>query len=74
MNEMRQGFLVVIRWVGENFAAFLPDIPGCVATGQTVEETFNNAKDSFEGFMAALPANERKQYFPQSEAWYIRTP
>ena len=32
-------FLVVIEDAGENFSAYSPDLPGCVATGATREET-----------------------------------
>jgi len=30
---------VVIENAGSNYSAYLPDLPGCVATGATVEET-----------------------------------
>lgn len=32
-------YLVVIERAGENFSAYVPDLPGCVATGATIEET-----------------------------------
>lgn len=32
-------FLVVIEDAGENFSAYSPDLPGCVATGATRDET-----------------------------------
>ena len=32
-------FLIVIETAGENFSAYSPDLPGCVATGATREET-----------------------------------
>jgi predicted RNase H-like HicB family nuclease len=31
-------FLVVIEKAGANFSAYSPDLPGCVATGDTREE------------------------------------
>jgi predicted RNase H-like HicB family nuclease len=31
-------FLVVIERTGENFSAYSPDLPGCIATGNTREE------------------------------------
>jgi predicted RNase H-like HicB family nuclease len=30
--------LIVIEKAGDNYSAFAPDLPGCVATGDTVEE------------------------------------
>jgi predicted RNase H-like HicB family nuclease len=32
-------FLVVIENAGANFSSYSPDLPGCVATGKTREET-----------------------------------
>ena len=32
-------FLIVIEDAGTNFSAFSPDLPGCIATGKTREET-----------------------------------
>jgi Uncharacterized conserved protein len=32
-------FLVVVEDAGNNFSAYSPDLPGCVATGSTREET-----------------------------------
>ncbi len=32
-------YTVVIEKAGENFSAHVPDLPGCVATGATIEAT-----------------------------------
>ena len=32
-------FLIVIENAGKNLSAYSPDLPGCVATGSTREET-----------------------------------
>ena len=32
-------FLIVIENAGSNFSAYSPDLPGCVAAGDTREET-----------------------------------
>ena len=37
MNMHR--FLIIIEDAGENYSAYSPDLPGCVATGATREET-----------------------------------
>jgi predicted RNase H-like HicB family nuclease len=36
---MRQRFTVVIERGAENDGAYVPDVPGCIATSATVEET-----------------------------------
>jgi predicted RNase H-like HicB family nuclease len=30
-------YAVVIEKAGDNYSAYVPDLPGCVATGETVE-------------------------------------
>jgi predicted RNase H-like HicB family nuclease len=31
-------YLVVIEKAGDNYGAYVPDLPGCIATGDTVAE------------------------------------
>ncbi|MBI4667511.1 MAG: type II toxin-antitoxin system HicB family antitoxin [Nitrospinae bacterium] len=32
-------YLIFIEKYGDSFSAFAPDLPGCVAVGETIEET-----------------------------------
>jgi predicted RNase H-like HicB family nuclease len=32
-------YAIVIEKAGNNFSGYVPDLPGCIATGSTVEET-----------------------------------
>jgi predicted RNase H-like HicB family nuclease len=32
-------YAIVIERAGNNFSGYVPDLPGCIATGATVEET-----------------------------------
>ena len=32
-------YLVIIEKANDNYFAYLPDVPGCIATGKTIEET-----------------------------------
>ncbi len=32
-------YTIIIEKAGDNFAAYAPDVPGCVAAADTVEET-----------------------------------
>ena len=38
--------LVVIEKVGNNYSAYVPDLPGCVACGDTLEETEQLIKEA----------------------------
>ena len=52
MNMHR--FLIVIEDAGENYSAYSPDLPGCVATGATREETERNMYEAIQLHIAGL--------------------
>jgi predicted RNase H-like HicB family nuclease len=39
-------YAVVIERAGSNYAAYVPDLPGCIATGATVEEARAKISDA----------------------------
>lgn len=41
-------FLIVIENAGANFSAYSPDLPGCVTTGKTREETEKNMYEAIQ--------------------------
>jgi len=43
-----QKFLIVIEKAKKNYSAYSPDLPGCIATGQTVEEVEKNIYEAIE--------------------------
>lgn len=47
-------FLVVIEKANNNFSAYSPDLPGCVATGSTHEEVEKNMYEAIEMHVQGL--------------------
>lgn len=45
---MKYRFLVVIEKANGNYSAYSPDLPGCIATGKTQEETARNMHEAIE--------------------------
>ena len=41
-------FLIIIEKAKGNYSAYCPDLPGCVATGKTREETERNMHEAVE--------------------------
>jgi predicted RNase H-like HicB family nuclease len=39
-------FLIVIEKAGKNYSAYSPNLPGCIATGKTGEETVERMHDA----------------------------
>ena len=57
-------YLIVIEKAGDNYSAYCPDLPGCIATGKTQEETERNMHEAvkihIEGMLEdkiAIPKN-----------------
>jgi len=47
-------FLVVIEKADGNYSAYAPDLPGCVATGITIEEVERNMHEAIEMHVRGL--------------------
>ena len=39
-------YLIIYEWTGSNYSAYAPDLPGCIACGDTREETEQLMKDA----------------------------
>jgi predicted RNase H-like HicB family nuclease len=53
-EEPAMTYVVVIEQAPQNYAAYVPDLPGCVATGQTVEEVTANIRQAIRWHLEAL--------------------
>jgi|tagenome__1003787_1003787.scaffolds.fasta_scaffold19930746_2 predicted RNase H-like HicB family nuclease len=47
-------FLIVIEKAENNYSAYLPDVPGCASTGNTIDETVQNIKEALEFHLEGL--------------------
>jgi len=50
-------YLVVFEWIGSNYSAYVPDLPGCITTGKTLEETEVNIKEAIALYLDTLKAD-----------------
>ena len=64
-------FLVVIEKADGNYSAYSPDLPGCVATGKTVQETESNMYGAIQMHLDGLREDGIELPEPQSLAEYI---
>ncbi|OGA70762.1 MAG: hypothetical protein A3G81_15370 [Betaproteobacteria bacterium RIFCSPLOWO2_12_FULL_65_14] len=63
-------YAVVIEKAASNYAAYVPDLPGCVATGASIEDVEGSIRKAIElhveglraGGMAVPPASSRVAY------------
>jgi len=48
MKKTKVRYAIVIEKAESNYAAYVPDLPGCIATGQTREETERQIRQAIE--------------------------
>ncbi|NOZ77555.1 MAG: type II toxin-antitoxin system HicB family antitoxin [Euryarchaeota archaeon] len=41
-------YTIIVEKADNNYSAYCPDLPGCIATGATVEETVARMKEAIE--------------------------
>lgn len=64
-------YAVVIEKAEGNFSAYVPDLPGCVATGSTVEETEAAIREAIEFHLDGLRADGEPIPEPSSRVDYV---
>jgi predicted RNase H-like HicB family nuclease len=51
---MNRKYAVIFEKAETNWAAYVPDLPGCVTTGKTLEETERNIREAIPGHIRTL--------------------
>ena len=64
-------YAIVIENAGPNFSAYVPDLPGCVATGATVEETEHEIREAIEFHLEGLREDGSPIPPPSSAVSYV---
>lgn len=64
-------YAVVIERAANNFSAYVPDLPGCVATGQTIEEVTKEIADAIDFHIEGLRLRGSLIPQPTSRAEYV---
>lgn len=57
-------FLVIVEEGEDNLSAYSPDLPGCIATGETYDETLQNMYEAIQFHLEAMV--EGGEPIPQS--------
>ena len=47
-------YAVIFERADNNWAAYVPDLPGCMTTGKTLEETKLNIREAIQGHLETL--------------------
>ena len=71
MTGTQMRYAIVIEKAERNYAAYVPDLPGCVATGATVEETERLIREAIEIHVEGLRADGLPIPEPSSRVEYV---
>jgi predicted RNase H-like HicB family nuclease len=64
-------YAIVVERAGRNFAAYVPDLPGCVATGESVEEVERLLREAIELHVAGMREDGLSVPEPSSVVDYL---
>lgn len=64
-------YAIVIEKAENNYSAYVPDLPGCVATGKTVEEAESQIREAIEFHLEGLRQDGALIPLPASRVEYV---
>ena len=67
-------YAIVVEEAKSNYAAYVPDLPGCVATGATVKETERRLREAIEIHVQGLREDGLPVPKPTNRVDYVEIP
>lgn len=64
-------YAIVIENAGANYSAYVPDLPGCGATGQTIAEVEDRIREAIEMHLAGMREDGDPIPLPSSQVDYV---
>ena len=69
---MNRAFAIVIERADENYAAYVPDLPGCVATGPTHQIVEERIRSAIAMHLAGMRADGLDVPEPSARVAYVK--
>lgn len=70
--EVSMRYAVVIERADSNYSAYVPDLPGCVAAGATIQETEDRIREAIELHIQGMKEDGLPAPSPSSTVEYIQ--
>jgi predicted RNase H-like HicB family nuclease len=67
-------YLIIIEPTDTGYSSYSPDLPGCVSTGRTREETEQNMREAIEFHLDGLREEGYPIPEPQASSFYVELP
>ncbi len=74
MKQTKVRYAIVIEKAESNYAAYVPDLPGCVATGRSREETEQQIREAIELHLRGMREDGLPIPEPVSHVEYVEVP
>ena len=71
MSDAPMRYAIVIEEAGDNYSAYVPDLPGCVATGKTIEETEGMIREAIAFHIEGMRSDDIPIPKPSSRVDYV---
>ena len=71
---MKQYAVVIEKIKDSNYCASVPDLPGCVSTGDTLDEVKQNIREAIEFHLEGMREDGDPIPEPTTQVDYIETP
>lgn len=68
-----QKYLIIIAKAGNNYSAYSPDVLGCIATGDTIEQTLQEMKSALEFHFEGMAEDNEEIPLPKGLEYHIKT-
>jgi len=65
-------YQVIVEKTGTGYSAYAPDLPVCVATGKTKEETLQNMKEAIQFHIEGLKLSGQPIPKPSPINWQVK--
>lgn len=67
-------YAVIIERAENNYSAYVPDLPGCIATGPTPEEVEREIREAIEFHLEGMRLVGERIPEPTTLCWYVEAP
>lgn len=64
-------YLIIIEQGSHSYSAYVPDLPGCIATGKTVEEVKSNMREAIRMHLQGMIEDQESIPSSQTMAEYV---
>ena len=64
-------YAIIVEKGKRNYSAYVPDVPGCIATGQTLEEVKQQMKEALELHMEGMLLDGESVPRPSTDCGYV---